>query len=259
MAMKVPPWHHCRATRLQSPCVSGLLVFRLMGSRMIGRWKYINHQPTIIHHHPSSILVIIISNYQSWIVIVITDCFQKKYVCSMTPTDERERPSLTTWQPFPLPCPNSARRSRWKIQELAWSFSEVRYAHHGVFHTLLRGLQVAGWLVTRNYSFSKHPNKNHTMWWSCNLYLSLTDVEFLGCTAECQHVGFKPGCSIGPRISPMWDPLLRVLLVSLHCLKNEWHHGFILRCLINMPTSQRGSGPIFPRIHGMGLASFFPR
>lgn len=67
-ARKVPPWHRCRATRLQSPCVSGLLVFRLMGSRKIGRWKYINHQPTII--------VIIISNYQSWIVIIIiiTDC-----------------------------------------------------------------------------------------------------------------------------------------------------------------------------------------
>ena len=197
-AMKVPPWHRCRATRLQSPCVSGLLVFRLMGSRKIGRWKYINHQPTIIHHHPSSILVIIISNYQSWIVIIIiiiiihhhhhhrllpeiTFVLWPQLINPLSSPYQCKFSNNHHWQRFPLPCPNSdARRIRWKIQELAWSFSEVRYAHHGVFHTLLRGLQVAGWLVARNYRFWKHPNKNHTVWWSCNLYLSLTDVEFWG-------------------------------------------------------------------------------
>ena len=144
------------------------------------------------------------------------------------------------------------RRSRWKIQELAWSFSEVRYAHHGVFHTLLRGLQVSGWLVARNYRFWKHPNKNHTK--------SLTDpgavpdwCGVLGRTAECQHVGLD-------QESHQWEiPYWGCCLCRFHCLKNELHHGFILRCLIRMPTSQRGSGPIFPRIHGMSLTSFFPR
>ena len=157
-ARKVPSWHRCRATRLQSPCVSGLLVFRLMGSRMIGRWKYINQQSSIIIHHPfSSSSSSVIINHES---LSSSPTASRKSTFVLWPQLMKENDHH--WQPFPLPCPNSARRSRWKIQELAWSFSEVRYAHHGVFHTLLRGLQVAGWLVARNYRFWKHPNKNHT-------------------------------------------------------------------------------------------------
>ena len=33
------------------------------------------------------------------------------------------------------------RTQRSFCEELAWSFSEVRYAHQGVFATLLRGLE----------------------------------------------------------------------------------------------------------------------
>ena len=197
----------------------------------------INQQSSIIIHHPFSSSSSPTASRKSTFVL---------WPQLMQENDHH-------WQRFPLPCPNSdARRSRWKIQELAWSFSEVRYAHHGVFHTLLRGLQVAGWLVARKYRFWKHPNKNHTK--------SLTDpgavpnwCGVLGCTAECQHVGLD-------QESHQYEiPYWGCCLCRFHCLKNELHHGFILRCLIRMPTSQRGSGPIFPRIHGMSLTSFFPR
>ena len=41
-----------------------------------------------------------------------------------------------------------------RTQELAWSFSEVRYAHQGVFQTLLRGWVKAVKLLGRVFGSS---------------------------------------------------------------------------------------------------------
>ena len=169
------------------------------------------------------------------------------------PTDVR-KPSLIIDNVFHSPVPTLMPESS-KIKELAWSFSEVRYAHHGVFHTLLRGLQVAGWLVARNYTFWKHPNKNHTK--------SLTDPGAVRNWCGVSGVdSWVSTCKLQARLAQLnknltngrspteGSGLMKIksfpkktkgLRVSIHCLKNESHHAFILKCLINIPTSQRGS------------------